>query len=504
MKNQKYHTYLFLILLVIFYSILNYQYILFLKPQGIHFIRQTDGLSFVMNYYKGGFHFFEPQVYNLRSLDGKAACEFPILYYLTALLYFVFDEHEYFLRLITLLIASLGFVYLFKTILLLLKDSIYAFIFTFIFLSSTVLLYYTNNFLPDASAFGLVLIGWYFFFKFNLLEKKTRFLVISFAFFALASLLKITSFINPIAAFIALLCYDYMESKQLKFFMKRNLKTILLFGSALLLVCCWNAYVKYYNIASNDLYFLTKPLPLWSLNGSQQAEVWDHISNYWYSQYYYQSTFHFFIIIILLGMLFLNKVNRRLMIPTLFLGLGSISFFLLFFKQFQDHDYYFITLLPGLILLILTCFIAIQQRFTVIINHWLVKIVLLLLCILSLNYSREKLAQRYANKTDQISNIGSKLAETKQDLDALGVPEKAKIILMSDKSRNGGLYFIHRQGWNLPDKTDRDLKEMDYFVKHGASYLIIIDKIYVPSTEKWIKMSDKRGVAIFKLNKINS
>ena len=130
---EKHPVILFCLLLGSLYFILYFHHILFLRPQGIHFIRQTDGLSFVSNYYKNGFHFFEPQVFNLQSTDGKAASEFPILYYLTALSYLLFGEHEFMLRLLTLSIVSFGFFFLFKLLILLLKDIFYAIVFCFLF-----------------------------------------------------------------------------------------------------------------------------------------------------------------------------------------------------------------------------------------------------------------------------------------------------------------------------------------------------------------------------------
>lgn len=59
-------------------------------------------------------NFFEPKNLNLASEGGKAVSEFPILYYLTACLYFIFGEKEFILRLINVSIVSVGFFYLFR------------------------------------------------------------------------------------------------------------------------------------------------------------------------------------------------------------------------------------------------------------------------------------------------------------------------------------------------------------------------------------------------------
>ncbi len=72
----KYKTHSFIGLLLIYYLFAGTFWQLFEFPQGIHFIRQTDSLSFLSNYYHFAAGFFEPQVFNLSSTDGKAANEF--------------------------------------------------------------------------------------------------------------------------------------------------------------------------------------------------------------------------------------------------------------------------------------------------------------------------------------------------------------------------------------------------------------------------------------------
>ncbi|NQU33187.1 MAG: hypothetical protein HQ521_08135, partial [Bacteroidetes bacterium] len=78
---------MFAISILVVFFFLDYHNILFYRPQAIHFMRQTDCLSFVQSYYNNGLIFFEPQVLSQNSIDGKAIGEFPILYYITASLY---------------------------------------------------------------------------------------------------------------------------------------------------------------------------------------------------------------------------------------------------------------------------------------------------------------------------------------------------------------------------------------------------------------------------------
>jgi len=76
---------LFVITIIAIFFFLEFEKVFFLGPRGIHFMRQTDSLSFVSQYFNEGFNFFNPKLFNLKNIEGRAACEFPIIYYLTAI-----------------------------------------------------------------------------------------------------------------------------------------------------------------------------------------------------------------------------------------------------------------------------------------------------------------------------------------------------------------------------------------------------------------------------------
>ncbi len=496
---EKYRNYIFIALLLLLYFILDYHNILFLRPQGIHFIRQTDGLSFVANYYKNGFHFFEPQMFNLQSTDGKAACEFPMLYYLTALLYVVFGEHEFILRLITLSIVSIGFCYLFKLLCLLLQDFVYALTFTFLFISSTILLYYTNNFIPDASAFGFTLIGWYFFFAGLKNKEKKKYFLLCFVFFLLASLLKVTYFINPLSAILSLFVIDLYSGSSTKNLFKKNTLPLSAFILSFLLTLSWNSYMLHYNSVNHDTYFFTHVLPIWSMDNNEIAIVWDHICNYWYSNYYYQSTLHVFLVLVIAGFLLIKKSDKQILIPSFILLLGSLCYFLLFFGPFKYHDYYFIALIPAIILVITNAFVAAKNKFPKWINHSVSKTLLILLCCLSLYYAKKRVHQRYDDTKDLYASIGFKFADTREYLDSLSISENAKIIIVTDNSTNGGLYFINRSGWSVGDTSEASKINIKKYISQGADYILFTDKKYVDLGLGGVKVGEKKGVLIYKL-----
>jgi len=487
---------LFVILLLSVYFFYGFHNILFLPPQGIHFIRQTDCLSFVIGYYKFGMNFFEPKNLNLASEGGKAVSEFPILYYLTACLYFIFGEKEFILRLLNVSIVSVGFFYLFRLLNQFFQSITYAYVFSFLFLSSTVLIYYTNNYLPDAPALGFTLIGWYFLNKF-LLTKKHKSLTISVLFFTFSSLLKITFFMNPITAFLLLLFFFFSKkitSQELK-------KTLLPFMICTFILAVWLIFVIYYNNSNQSTYYSTTIHPIWTLSHKTINDIWKYITEFWYTKYYFQTTFHVFIILVVGGLISYKKIKSELLFISLFLCVGSVFYILLFYKMFQDHDYYFITLLSAIFFLIVASFQGIKERFPKISNHLLVKISFLIICVLSLNYSKLKLNQRYTNNTDDISIIGKKLTTIEPYLTSIGVEKKAKIIIATDLSQNGGLYFLKRQGWVIKTFSETSQTEIKELIDKGADYLLITDTFPIELRKKFKKIIfQEKGIIIVKLN----
>ena len=109
----------------------------------------------------------------------------------------------------------------------------------------------------------------------------------------------------------------------------------------------------YYNSKNNATTFNTKALPIWDIDQQEISNVVDHITEYWYNSYFYPSTFHLLLILCILSVVFYKKRTGNLSVITAILFAGSSAFFILFFAQFKDHDYYFMTFLPFFLLLLI-------------------------------------------------------------------------------------------------------------------------------------------------------
>ena len=158
---------LFIGILCILCLLYRYHHTLCYPPQSIHAWRQADCASLSLNYYKHGMDFFKPTVHLLASEGGKsghaATSEIPLFYYFVALLYHVFGPHEFLMKGMNLLIFLGGLIYLRKWFQKVLGDVFWASALSLLFFTSPLLVYYAGNYLTNASAFALGIIGFYHF-----------------------------------------------------------------------------------------------------------------------------------------------------------------------------------------------------------------------------------------------------------------------------------------------------------------------------------------------------
>lgn len=483
--------FLFIIILTGLFFFIGYWNVLFSGPQGIHFMRQTDSLSFASQYFNKGYHFFEPELFNLKNTDGKAACEFPITYYITAILYSIFGKNVIILKLLHYIIISTGVFFVFKLAYLLLKDYFYAtLVFLFLF-TSTVFNYYAFNYLPDSPALGLTFVGWFFIFSY-LNNKKNNSLILSFVFFTLGSLIKITYLINPLAIlvftlFVIIFYKDEIISKVIR-------KKIILWNTInLIIVALWNIYILYYNNEYDSNSFNTSALPIWDLSKNQIIEVLDYMSNYWYSKYFAHSSFHFLFVILLFQIFFIKKSISKIYLLALILFLGSLCYFLLFYSQFKNHDYYFLAFFPLVVLIIINGIKTLQRTSKNKYLHFVLKLILSVIIIVGVNYSRMKLNGRYNSTKDDFSEISNLIHKNLESIEKLNISKYSKFIVAPDLCQNGGLFFLDRMGWNIQKKEDITVDKINYYMELGANYLLLKTDDY-----EYFKIDEISNELIFK------
>ena len=491
---------LFLSILMGLFLFLGLWEIFFSGPQGMHFMRQTDSLSFASQYYNNGYSFFEPKLFNLKNIDGNAACEFPITYYLTALLYSIFGKNVFTLKLLHFIIVNLGVFCVFRLSYRILKDFIYATLVCLFLFTSTVFNYYSFNYLPDIPALGFTFMAWFFIFEY-LNGKKEKTLIASFILFTLGSLIKVTYLINPLAV-LALVLFTLIFGKD-EIIPKVKGKKIIywsILGFGIVLI--WNIYILYYNSIYDSNSFNTKPLPIWDLSIERVEEVWDYMINYWHTKYFAPSSFHFLFIVLLFPIIFIKKSNYRLSILTLMLFLGSLSYFVLFYSQFKDHDYYFLAFFPLIIFVLINGIETLKNISKNKYLHLVTRLILIIIIIAGINYSRMKLQNRYEKINDDFSKTSQLIHENIELIEKFNFPKHSKFIVAPDLCQNGGLFFLNRMGWNIEEEKDIVIDKINHYKDLGADYLLLVSdehEILLTNDITGELILKGKGIEIYKL-----
>ena len=461
-RNKYFRNDFYFFFFCLFYLISNYSYLIN-QPISLHFIRQTDSISFILYYLaKSSFNFFDLGNLNLSFVDGKTSCEFPIIYYLVFIVFKIFGIHFVIIRWFSLLFSIVSIHYLLKLSFFILKNKFLSMVSVLLVISSTVYRYYSINFVPDSFAISSSFIALYYFFEFTESSKKSL-MIFSLFFFTLSALIKIYFGVYLVAACVYLLITNKEYVKMIL------LSSLLCFG----IIVFWYAYSIYYNKIYHSNYYLTKSLPIWQMNKKEIEEISYYITDYWYTKYYLPTIFHVFLgfgIVIIIPLL--NKFIRKYNLFLFLCFIGSIFYFLLFFKQFKDHDYYFLPFIPFLFLLTIFSIFKVlnfnKNKYVVI----SISLLLFVTAVLGFNYSTLNMNRRFNNSIDQFSIVGYQLADidlfTKQN----SVSSDSKFIIVGDKTKNASLIFLNRFGWIYPS-FNNSLDNLQYNLPK-ADYLLIL------------------------------
>lgn len=468
------------------------------KPTSIHQWAQSDRASVALNYYQESMDFFLPRVHNISNGTGITGLEFPILNYLAAIFYKIFGYDEFWYRLISLSIVSIGLFSIFKLCNKFVNDVRVSTIIVLLFFLSPTLVYYTPNFLPDAPSLGFILVSWLYFFKYKDSNKNIHLLLFTI-FSALSILIKITSLISIVCILIVLLL-DW-----LKFFKKKEFDNKLKILSAIIIISLsvfsWYAYSKYLNEKYESWYFLMKIKPVRNFN--EIRETYKIIEYFWLKDYYDKSIISLIFVSIIYLIINFRRGNLVLNTITLLLIIGDICFVLLMLFQFRDHDYYIITLLTPIIFLFISVFIIFKEKEYIFNN--LSKLLLIVLLITNIFYCKKNINDRYSYNIskDYYGNkvIYDKLLNLTSDLRKIGITYDKVFTIMFDNSPNITLYNINQKGYVVENTwNDADLEK--FILK---SDYILIENEHVSDRDMYKKyfnnkVLEKDGISVFKLN----
>jgi hypothetical protein len=473
------------------------------RPAYIHFSAQCQRASVALNYYKTDMNFFMPKTHHAEYGDGTTGVEFPIIYYLGAIAYRLFGFNEMFLRIISLVIVSIGLFFFYKLSNLFTNSPAISIILVIAGILSPVFLTYIPNFLPDAPSMCLGLIGWYFFFKFlRTDEKRDLRLFVTFA--TLATLIKSVAALM-LAVIICLVILD-----KLKFFKTQNdgqlfknrrriLKSILIGLSFPLL---WYLYATWLTHHFKNPAFALQVMMIENMDGF--LEVVKFIKEQWVPFYFAYEGYALILVAFVLVIAGIKYANRVLLSITILYLLGSCVYIFLFLNQFRNHDYYIIAMLPGIFFLLLT----LGEMICRLADTHLAILKLVFFTVLffnvkeSLVYCKEKYRQRNTPEIYYWSGDYRAYEDLEPKLRKAGIKRTDKFISAFDESYLGSLYLMDQlgvaiMGWTPVEEADKFMKnkEMKYLILNDSARF---NKFYPNKLQDKIIMYH-RGLIIYKL-----
>lgn len=432
-------------------------------PSGLHFIRQADGLSFALNY---AFHqtpFFTPENFNLFAENGSAASEFPLFYKIAGF----FDNDTASVALALRFFHALVFFggILGACFVLLRKNykPVSVFAATCLVLLSTAVLYYSNNFLPDAAALGFSIAAFALVFSSPFtLSNKENYIVLFL--FILSALLKITYSIYPLA-WLALGLFQ--RKHHLRFF-----KYLMLWAAP---VATWWTYVMIYNKSVDNDYYANRAAPYWSLSTDEKKATWDLICNYWKNSYipeFTQWIFGIAFIFFFLSFFLLRNETKKLL---LLVFAGIVAYFFLFFQKFHDHDYYFLVIVPFILFIFIWFFEMILREYPNRVQKLAAAALLIAAIFSSYSYVKPKLNKRYAN-SNPLEKVREQIIPQIHALNQKDPMRKMNVIVIGDSTINGVLHMTERKGFTLPSVPDEN--DLNYWktIRNKSDILLLLGK----------------------------
>jgi len=440
-------------------------------PSYIHAWTQSDRLAIAMNFQENGFNLFKPATYNLLTKDGITQVDFPIHEFLIAGISKLLDANIiYTFRWYNLIYALFGFLFLFRTSLLINQSSarsvfIGGFIFTMPFL-----VYYTNGFLPSNPSLANFYIGTYFLFHY-LNNNRFRSLIYSAAFLSLSALSR-SPFVIFLFTSLLLLIYRQWKSK------KYQLIAWLPYSIGLILFTAYFAYNMHLGSKYGSM-FLNESLHFRGFGHFMDtiAIAWDRWGAQWISPYHLISILIFAFLLFKFPMRQL-PIKEELKTYLIISSLGVLAYFFVMGQQFGEHDYYYLdSFLPLVSIALIASISAIQIR-----KRWYTPIATLLgvFFIYFFTYAKDVQEIRYTPPyKDRVDYAYQLYEKSIDDLQHWGVKATDTLYIIEANSTNIPFTVWKNKGFtNLYASADTIKKELD----RSFNYALLVDSFFIEST----------------------
>jgi hypothetical protein len=434
-----------LIFIIGIFYFLGFNKALFYRPISIHQSAQCSRASIALNYSQESMNFFVPRVHGCKNTTGITGSEFPLMNYMAAICYKVFGFNEFWYRFLMLVSITIGLVFSIKLTNIFIQNHWVSFLISLLWFMSPVLVYYSPNFNPDTASLGFIMISWYFFFRF-IKSKKNKDIFIWFLFALLSSLIKIVSLISVLSV-LTIIILSLIRFINIEITRRQIYLWIISSISVFILVFLWYKYARYLTISNNNAQFSLRP---------HSPKSWENVLKTWetvkwqWIPYYYNNIVYWFMGLSLLAIFTLNKYAPRILIAIMgLLYIGAFSFIIIMFPQFNDHDYYIITLLPAVFFHFMIFFIILKNLIP---KRYFSKITifsLLALCTYSTIHAKNHQRSRYGGLYYSWEFDFTRYYDLEPELRKLGITKDEKFVSLHDWTPNNSLYLINQKGWTI-------------------------------------------------------
>jgi len=457
---------IFLLGMFVFFKMFKIQEISNLPMGSFHCWRQADCISMTNEFYAGKATFYHPTTHYVKK-DGTrfASGEFPIINKTVASIYKITGPSLKVYRYTIYFFYLIGFIFLFFIFFELSKQPIGSALLSLLIASSSILVFYSINFLPDVPALSLGIISLYAW----ILARKKKNLglyALSILILLVACLIKLTMLILLGTFALVILVEMIIHARRPYSF---PVLGFILMG--LLMIVGWYYHSYQLDHTHAPFIFLTETRSYWKTYFLEKPVIWNDIRFKWLPQVFITPVWYFVLGAGIMAAAFGKKVRIEHKLMTASGLVAAIFFFFMMFRQFMHHDYLWIDLLIVLILFAAITIESIGNSVRKYPKCLFAGFIFVLIC-LQTNETKKILNERYFSLDNNIF-YNQNLIGFKQELRNHGIEKTDLVLSIPDASPNITLTVMDQYGFTLYREDKKTEEAVFEKIDLGARYLIV-------------------------------
>ncbi|MFL5766196.1 MAG: ArnT family glycosyltransferase [Bacteroidia bacterium] len=405
-----------------------------------HNWRQVTGHMVARNFYETDNNILYPRLDIAGEKSGITGTEFSVLNYLEYLLSLIFGFHDWFGRLINLIVSSFGIFYFYKLLRLHFSER-FSFNAAFVLLVSSWFMF-SRKAMPDTFSTSLIIISVYFAYRYCS-EKKLSQALLYFFFSLCAVMSKI-----PAIYLLVVLAFPFLDRQ-----VALRSKVVITLLTLLMLIPVYWWYFRWVPQLNEQFGFKHYFMGVSFSTGL--SEILHHPSPTVEKFYFDALKFSGFLAFCAGLVLAIYKKERRILWPALLCSLAFAVFMLKSGRNFYHHSYYIVPFIPVMALFAGFALDHIQRP--------VVRTMMLLLITAECigNHQNDfyiKKSEKYKMGMEAIADSFSK---------------RKDLFLVNSTDNPQQMYLLHRRGWLASPETLGRAGFIDSIAGLGCRYLLI-------------------------------